>query len=91
MFLTKCIGSANVFVFLVITLVLAGCGSHSFPQNLSMLPTVFEEKADNYFKLMSLCNEMLNRHSYLDVHFTAKSHCPTMYHKATIELTIQHP
>ena len=46
-----------------------------------MLPTVFEEKAENYFKSMSFCNEML---------YAAENHCPTMYHKATIGLTVQH-
>ncbi len=32
---------------------------------LGMLPTVFEEKAENYFKSMSLRNKMLNRHRNL--------------------------
>ena len=49
---------------------------------LRTLPTVFEKKAKNSFKSMSFCNEML---------YTAENHCPTMYHRATIGLTIQHP
>ncbi len=58
--------------------------------SLRMLPTIFEEKAKNYFTSMSLRNKKLNR-LRLRVHYTAENHCPTMYHKATIGPTIQHP
>ena len=53
---------------------------------------VFEEKAENYFRSMSLLNVCLRSEAHkifqfeyvfwLRVPYTVENHCPTMYHKA---------